>query len=307
MGAEREHGTRAKYVVERCRCEDCTAANTAYYHQTKRRVAPTTVGAARARRYLRELSAQGVGYKTVADAAGLGRSTVFKILKGEVVWIKPDTERAILGVTAANIADGAYVDAGPTWEIINRLLALGWTKAAINRAMGNEGRALQLSRHRILAVNARAIAALWDKHGHREPPKEAKTPPEPPPFWEGETDWMKRGACRNDDVPTWLFFAGRGDTRTVEAAKTVCAGCGVQDDCLQYALRNNAVGIWGGTSGADRRGMKPRSTKCRDCGVEVPWKRQNQQRCDDCYRVHRSQQQQRWHHEVGKFRQEASA
>jgi len=236
-------------------CEACQTSRRDYQRANKRRVAPGTVNAARARTHLRELRSGGLRYSVIARESGLSYASVYKVATGGTDRIRPETEKAILGVSA---------------------------RAASQR-----------------------VAVEGERRARTAPQLRAAY--EPPAFWEGETDWMKRGACRNDDVPTWLFFAGRGDTRTVEAAKAVCAGCGVQDDCLQYALRNNAVGIWGGTSGADRRGMKPRSTKCRDCGVEVPWKRQNQQRCDECYRVHRSQQQQRWHHEVGKFRQEASA
>jgi hypothetical protein len=31
------HGTRARYVAAKCRCADCRAANTAYYHQRQAR------------------------------------------------------------------------------------------------------------------------------------------------------------------------------------------------------------------------------------------------------------------------------
>ena len=277
----RPHGTRAKYVVEQCRCDYCRAANAAYYHQTKRRIAPRTVGAARARRHMLELADQGVGYKTVADAAGIGRSTAFKIVKGEVQHIRPDTEHAILGVTALNAADGNYTDAAPTWRLIEQLLDNGWTKDRISAALGNNGRALQVNRHRVRVSTAKAIAELARTAHITATPAPTRTPPEPPPFWEGDTSWMHRGACRNDDTPTWLFFAGRGDSRTTEAAKKVCAGCSVTQECLDYALRNRAVGIWGGTSGAERRGMKPSTFNCVDCGTEIEMQRVNQPRCDD--------------------------
>ena len=45
----RQHGTRAKYTQDKCRCDECRAANTDYQRQRTRRIAPTLVDASRAR------------------------------------------------------------------------------------------------------------------------------------------------------------------------------------------------------------------------------------------------------------------
>ncbi|MBI1856886.1 WhiB family transcriptional regulator [Candidatus Saccharibacteria bacterium] len=41
----------------------------------------------------------------------------------------------------------------------------------------------------------------------------------------------------------------------IEEAKKVCSGCGVRDDCLDYAISHNATGIWGGTTDQERKNL----------------------------------------------------
>lgn len=39
-------------------------------------------------------------------------------------------------------------------------------------------------------------------------------------------------------------------------AKAVCAGCPLRQPCLEFALMNGEVGIWGGTTEWDRRRLR---------------------------------------------------
>jgi WhiB family transcriptional regulator, redox-sensing transcriptional regulator len=68
--------------------------------------------------------------------------------------------------------------------------------------------------------------------------------------------WYRRAACRG--VSPELFLAVRGSK--AERAKAVCAGCEVAEECLDFALRRHApnedVGIWGGTTPAERRRLR---------------------------------------------------
>ena len=65
--------------------------------------------------------------------------------------------------------------------------------------------------------------------------------------------WIAQGACVG--TPTVLFFPERGGD--VLPAKAICAHCTVRDDCLRYALEDrDTVGIWGGTSGRERRAIR---------------------------------------------------
>lgn len=65
-----------------------------------------------------------------------------------------------------------------------------------------------------------------------------------------DNEWMARGNCRNH--PPEVFFPSDGVG--VEVARRICAGCPVQDQCLEYALAHRIDhGVWGGTSERQRR------------------------------------------------------
>jgi hypothetical protein len=79
---------------------------------------------------------------------------------------------------------------------------------------------------------------------------------------EGDTSWMKQGVCRGHEIE--IFFPKRGDNQAVQAAKNLCSECSVRVECLEYALRTDQeAGIWGGTSGRERREMQ--SMRLREC------------------------------------------
>jgi len=62
--------------------------------------------------------------------------------------------------------------------------------------------------------------------------------------------WRQRGACRGLDPD---IFYPLDDTEA-GPAKEVCAGCGVRDLCLEFALdTREGEGIWGGTTARERR------------------------------------------------------
>jgi WhiB family redox-sensing transcriptional regulator len=64
--------------------------------------------------------------------------------------------------------------------------------------------------------------------------------------------WMRDALC--NEYPKALFFPERGED--VEPAKAVCGRCAVTAECLAYALADPdafVFGIWGGTSGNERR------------------------------------------------------
>lgn len=68
--------------------------------------------------------------------------------------------------------------------------------------------------------------------------------------------WMQDASCAQTD-PDAFFPEKGGSTR---AAKSVCAGCGVQAECLEFALRNDErFGIYGGLSERERRALKRRA------------------------------------------------
>lgn len=177
------HGSRARYV-KGCRCEPCTIANrlyakSRYRAQARARAIDASgsstksmiesvrgdlVPADRAKRHLRELSKQGVGYKAAADAAGVGRTLVSNIVQGYQRHVRRYVESAILGVTRESLAPGALVKSGKVQRAVRELQALGMTRAAVALELGYVRGAVQFDRtERVRRSTEVAVLALLDK------------------------------------------------------------------------------------------------------------------------------------------------
>jgi WhiB family redox-sensing transcriptional regulator len=67
--------------------------------------------------------------------------------------------------------------------------------------------------------------------------------------------WQREAACRGR--PSRWWFNERGGLE-LELARRLCAGCPVRSPCLAYALEvdDNLVGVWAGTTTADRDRMR---------------------------------------------------
>lgn len=100
--------------------------------------------------------------------------------------------------------------------------------------------------------------------------------------------WRELAACRGSNPS--VFFPERGDTRGVEYAKSICAGCCVQFECLEENLFEDD-GIFGGLSGRQRRQMRSRmgqTRTCRQCERKFIWTNPGQTYCSDgCKRTPR--------------------
>jgi WhiB family redox-sensing transcriptional regulator len=67
-----------------------------------------------------------------------------------------------------------------------------------------------------------------------------------------DNDWMRSAACL-DHEPEVFFPPGPGAMDQIDEAKAVCRACPVVTDCLRVALTDpTLVGVWGGTSEAER-------------------------------------------------------
>jgi WhiB family transcriptional regulator, redox-sensing transcriptional regulator len=65
------------------------------------------------------------------------------------------------------------------------------------------------------------------------------------------TDWRAAGACRSADPD--LFFPIATGVAAVRKALLICAGCGVKQQCLDFAMQNGEMnGVWGGTTAEER-------------------------------------------------------
>lgn len=270
----REHGTNARYRLgpnERgepggCRCEACREAGRTYDREYRARAVPMLVDARRARRHVRELMAAGIGPKTVAERSGVPHGSISKLIYGGYSngkrtppsrRIKKATEDALLAVHSGwSAGDGTWVPAGPVREIVSELVGRGWSKAAIARAIGQTGPALQLGRKSVTRRNASAIKSLLDepvqtKRNRSGVPAESKWEPSTvervvqiPHVGEfGGESWREKAECRRRNVPTWAFYPPLSDKRMIDAALKVCEACPVRRECREAS---DGYGVWGG-------------------------------------------------------------
>lgn len=155
------HGTRARYVAGKCRCDDCRRANREYAASRVGAEPNGLVNTDEARSHLMLLARCGIGTRTVADVAQCGRSVVKRIMAGEKV--RASIVRRVLAIDAGAASDGAYVPAAKAWSAIGQLLRLGLTRGEIAQGIGRKTPALQLRRGRITRRNEGAIFKLLDE------------------------------------------------------------------------------------------------------------------------------------------------
>jgi DNA-binding CsgD family transcriptional regulator len=178
--SNRPHG-RAKYVVEKCKCEVCRTDARAYERNRRRQRAygrAAYVDAEPARQHVRALQAAGIGWKRVAKLAGLDHSVLFKLLYGDQKRfgrpskrIRPATEAKILSVRADldNFGSKALVDATGARRRLQALVAIGWSQSKLGARLGitpnNFTATMKYDRLRVDTVRAvRALyEELWDK------------------------------------------------------------------------------------------------------------------------------------------------
>ncbi len=89
------------------------------------------------------------------------------------------------------------------------------------------------------------------------PPRQAFTAS---PVFDWDTQWREQARCRQTD-PALFFPVGTTDRALaeIEAAKAVCAACGVREACLDFAMETNQeAGVWGGRSEEERRLLRRR-------------------------------------------------
>ena len=66
-------------------------------------------------------------------------------------------------------------------------------------------------------------------------------------------EW-EQGACHG--LPTEWWFPERGRQIMIPVAVAICRGCPIQQECLDWALKHERTGIWGGLP--ERRRQKIR-------------------------------------------------
>ena len=80
-----------------------------------------------------------------------------------------------------------------------------------------------------------------------------------------DQSWQLYANCLGVDPD--LFFPERG--ASTKEAKSVCKGCVVREDCLEYALANGEkFGIWGGLSERERRRIRRQRALARAASAD---------------------------------------
>ncbi|RFU20592.1 helix-turn-helix domain-containing protein [Geodermatophilus marinus] len=182
--ARHVHGTRAAYVKDRCRCTDCTAANTAsgravHRAQTFGRWRPF-VDAAPVREHLRALRAAGIGVEQIAMLAGLSTSHVRELANPGrdgnpgIRRVRPETAHQVLRVRVdeANRAPRSHVGATGTRRRLQALIAIGWPHDELAARLGRNSAGLRRSMlsDAVTARTAQDVTALYEQLWNLRPP-----------------------------------------------------------------------------------------------------------------------------------------
>jgi WhiB family redox-sensing transcriptional regulator len=73
-------------------------------------------------------------------------------------------------------------------------------------------------------------------------------------------DFMQNGHPPCSEVDPELYFPDKGNSsgspKDVAVAKKICKTCPYLAECLSWAVANDEIGIWGGTTQKDRRSLR---------------------------------------------------
>jgi WhiB family redox-sensing transcriptional regulator len=86
-----------------------------------------------------------------------------------------------------------------------------------------------------------------------------------PALDQADDSWRDRALCRETDPELFFPIGTTGHAvGTIEQAKSICSGCQVVGECLDYALATNQdSGIWGGLSEDERRDIRRQRAAAR--------------------------------------------
>jgi hypothetical protein len=183
--ARHVHGTRVAYVKDRCRCADCTAANTAagravHRAQTFGRWQPF-LDAAPVRDHIRALRAAGIGVEQIAVLAGISTSHVRELANPgrdgnpRVRRVRPETAHQVLRIRIGQAirAPRSLVDATGTRRRLQGLIAVGWPHDELAARLGRSSTGLRRSMlsDSVTVQTAQEVGALYEGLWNLRPPQ----------------------------------------------------------------------------------------------------------------------------------------
>lgn len=144
-----EHGTRTAYVLDRCRCSPCTAANRVEAQRRRKAIAygrwTGLVSTEAARQHVQHLRALGLSLKRIATLSGVGYGTVARLVYGDpsrrqppTARLRHDTQQRLLNVLADvnSIPPGCRVTAAGSRRRVQALVAAGWPLPTLAQRLG---------------------------------------------------------------------------------------------------------------------------------------------------------------------------
>lgn len=210
------------------------------------------VDAGPARAHIAVLRAAGWRYREIARAARIDRSVVAFIVAGRVT-INARTSAALCGIDpgarrAYQCRVTAKARARKAWVTRRANQAAASQQARFDRA---RRRAAQRGRQaQVMAVRRAEAARRRAACSGGAPERLAELVAAP-------ADWMVEALCAQTDPEVFFPEKGSGTSTDIKLAKTICAGCPVRQQCLDYALDNDIeYGIWGGLSAQRRRPLQ---------------------------------------------------
>lgn len=170
LGSLPAHGTLSRHKYHGCKCLTCRVAYSQYATKRRRQRAYGTwqpfTPAAPVRQHVMELQQAGIPVDAIADAAGVTRQTLARIIYGipagnPTQKIRKESAEAILRVRRddCQLGEGTRLDGTGTRRRIQALVAAGWSFVVLAKEMGFNDRALaSLARaDRVTVATARKI------------------------------------------------------------------------------------------------------------------------------------------------------
>lgn len=258
--AQHLHGTRAAYVKDRCRCTDCTAANTAAGRAVHRAQAfgrwRPFVDAAPVREHIRALRVAGIGVEQIALLAGISTSHVRELAdpgrngNPGIRRVRPETAQRVLCVRTdqANRAPRSHVVATGTRRRLQALVAIGWPHDQLASRLGRSSAGLRRSMlsDSVTAQTAQDVGALYEQLWNLRPPQstdDQRAAADARAF-AAERGWLPPLAWDDIDTdPDPRHHTGLGETYDFDeiAIERALAGDGVRLEHLTPAEQEEVV------------------------------------------------------------------
>lgn len=174
------HGTNAGWY-RNCTCEPCDRAHARLDKvrlMARSRGHRWTHDTPKVGEHIRQLNeVHGFTFAAIARAAKTGGDTVAQIARGNTTWVRRDVGARILATTPEQIGalPGVTVPARRSIQMVNSLMALGWTGVWIAQQLGlanpeRDGVRRLRASNRINAGTARKVSELVHRVGHMQGP-----------------------------------------------------------------------------------------------------------------------------------------